>query len=229
MSAWRSKDEVDQAVGAMRSKGWSRNAIHEALVEGGLTYDQATDVVDGTSPTITVVPPLPRDPTVPPPLPADAGPVGIGGWLIVPMIVLLLAPIQQAIDLVGILRALGSPELADLDQRFPGMAQLALAHGLGIAALLVMLLVAGVLFFRKKRAAPRVIIALLVLHFLVTFGYQTWRGLIDHTEQFDANTLVIIPLVRLTGVNPAFISFVAAGIWSAYFMTSKRVKNTFVR
>lgn len=138
------------------------------------------------------------------------GPVGLGGWLIIPAIGLILAPIKTvAMTSIG-LRMLKSvrPELMS-DPRVVVM-------GVIDFVLIVATVVVASYFFEKRRVAVRAMIGLMVAVFFANLIQSILNA--DLLGAVDSNTF-----------TPALHAFVYAVIWCTYFTHSKRVKNTFVR
>lgn len=147
------------------------------------------------------------------------GPSGFGGWLLLPLLGVLLMPfalIFANVELVqSLLTVLNSPDEwskfhADLgDVMF--YETLVFVALQGVFVLLSLYL--AVLFLRKKRQTPKVFSALLVAHFAV-FVLDSWI----------ANEFTFVPEfwpLLLQQLLPMLI-------WVSYFKVSTRVKNTFV-
>jgi len=139
------------------------------------------------------------------------GPVGIGGWLILPTIGLIFTPIAQA------LAVLGAVALANLKTTpanlASGLNQLAVAN----AIYGVYILVAAFMFFAKKRMAPAMMIGAYLLAIGLTFFSQV---VVTHATQAasDPNSSIVV------FARPVLVAL----IWIPYFRMSKRVRNTFV-
>lgn len=160
--------------------------------------------------------PLQTD-VAPPPLPALRGAAltGIGGWLLVPAVGLVIAPIRMAVDIVQAFGLLG-------EYLREGPAAIATTDGafiIGVILVEIPLIAfqawVATLFFRKKRLLPNAMTALIITR-------VAWA---------------IIPLVAADmiagddGVGaPGYVAaaLIMAAIWIPYFRTSRRVKNTFV-
>ena len=135
-------------------------------------------------------------------------PAGIEGWLLLPAIGLVLAPIKGAVMLFITWRLvqLVQPELAR-DPRF-------WISGLLDGAVIVALLGVSIVFFKKRRAAVSAMIALMVA-LVVTDLVQA-----------------ALSAAMLKGAEPAqpvmpVRQFIYAAIWIPYFRRSARVRNTF--
>jgi len=156
---------------------------------------------------------------------ASDGPSGIGGWLILPLLGLIVTLFLTAMNIfVGImggaldftamwLRGEILPEYVDLAWLIP----LSIVLGL---ALLAFGIVCMMRFFQKHRSLPRLMIGFYA--FLVV------------SALFDAIIFYIYPVLLEDPSNPitafADVSRTALGvaIWSTYFCVSKRVRATFV-
>jgi hypothetical protein len=136
--------------------------------------------------------------------------VGIGGWLILPAIGLVISPVLGVIGL--------AVSLATLKARY---AEYSIPSLIVNAALVVWLCVISVQFFKKKRSLPRNIIQFMI-----------WRS-VASLLLFMLGILVVgstdeLFLLRLLRANNFIAQGIAAAIWIPYFMLSKRVRATFV-
>ena len=200
----------------LRLQRLSRNAILDVLMKDGLTLDEATDVVDGDLSVRLVRSEGRLSVLSAPPVRAPVGTdplFGLWGWLLLPAIQLVAAPFVLLRDLregLELIRALD--ESAAVPAGVRGLLVTAVALD---AALLALCLVTGWYFFRMKRAAPKLYIALVASGFLVVcimvYGAAALRGL----EGSDLRLL--------------FGRAVATAAWTAYFLLSTRVRNTFIR
>lgn len=134
---------------------------------------------------------------------------GIGGWLILPAIGMVLGPI---VGVVGLVFALGLYSRV-VQAGYGGVFAVELLVG---AVLLAFAIYVAVLFFRKQRKAPRMIIILLAAG-LGTDLFLLVVELAASAQVFAAESLK--QLVR---------DMIGAAIWIPYFRVSKRVKATFV-
>lgn len=137
-----------------------------------------------------------------------AEPSGIGGWLIIPAIGLILAPIKAAVTLF-----LGIITIQNFTPELTGDPRLWLI-GLIDAALIIACIVVAVLFFRERRIAVPAFIGLMAT-VVIAAAVQVALGISLFGEaDADAGKAILGPCVY-------------AAIWIPYFLLSKRVKNTF--
>lgn len=160
----------------------------------------------------------------PAPRPAPAGaPRGLRGWLILPMISVVLAPLRIGKDVFTTLPSYSASAWADLTvsggARYDALWAPYLLAELAANILLVAfsLLLIG-LFFRRRSSLPRVFIAFIATSFLL--------------HALDLAIVSMMP-VKEGAVTPAdWVVLVrelfSAAIWSCYFMQSSRVAATFV-
>lgn len=145
--------------------------------------------------------------------PAD-GPQGLGGWLILPMIGLVLSPILWAATIGIDALALVAP--ADPNNPDPPGLATILVIEIGIAALMFLLTIyAAILFFGKRSSLPGVMTLL--------YGSQVVVSIIMLV--MVSNVVDEVPADTYRDVTR---SVMAACIWIPYFRVSKRVRNTFV-
>ena len=154
----------------------------------------------------------------------DLEPVGIGDWLILPAIGLVISPIWQGIGLVRdiipslnptLLKSLSDPTSAGYSPLWlPGILFEALGNILIFA---LTLWLAYLFFFRKSALVPRLFVIWLASH--LVFQILDWlltRSLPIAAEQSG------------NGVSSSLGRAITnAAIWIPYFIWSTRVKNTF--
>jgi hypothetical protein len=134
---------------------------------------------------------------------------GIGGWLILPAIGLVLGPI---IGVIGLFASLGMYN----DVARAGYGGVYALELIVLFALLVFTIYAAIKFFGKMKDAPKIMIILYSISIfasLVLLDVELSAG----DEEFAVETRK--QLVR---------DIVTAAIWIPYFNVSKRVKATFV-
>ncbi len=161
-----------------------------------------------------------------PPLIGELPPPGLGGWLVLPAIGLVLRPLALLFNLRRVLNTYFdqriwitymSPESAAYHPATGGMIQFELAGNLSLIAFS---LLAAILFFQCRRSLPTVIIAMLATTPLFLLS--------DHLlcDQFEIGTSGGVNSQTLQNIYQAAG---AALLWIPYFLLSKRVKATFVR
>ncbi|TWT11680.1 DUF2569 domain-containing protein [Reyranella sp. CPCC 100927] len=148
-------------------------------------------------------------------------PSGIGGWLILPMLGLLVTPVRMAIEFylsfVPVLFSAQGWDYVSSPDRHAWFRPFIIAECVVNVALFVFTLWLIYLFFTKARRVPGLFITWLVATFL-------------------AQVADVVGAAGLLGSPPTGAdvrdlgrSLVSAIIWIPYFMVSKRVKNTFVQ
>lgn len=147
-------------------------------------------------------------------------PSGIGGWLALPALGFIIGIPKTTLEMSRDLQPIIQPATIDalLGPDVPvGMKLYMLAALGGSVVLYVALIVAAVLFFRKKRSAPGFIInfQFVSVGFLALIAF--WGMSIPELGEE--------PYAQI-GTTVAMA--ISAAIWIPYFMHSKRVKNTFV-
>ena len=139
----------------------------------------------------------------------------IGGWLVLVALGLVLTPIQLVAGISQDVTTLQKDNLVEGARPIIAVELLATVGMLGVT------LWAANSFFRRKRDAPRMMIILYALALasgvLEIALRQAILGLSEGRTSADAETLLdlVAPLIR-------------AAIWIPYFLSSKRVKETFV-
>jgi len=135
--------------------------------------------------------------------------VGIGGWLILPAIGLVLGGIMSV---VGLIACVGMFE-GVADAGYGGYFALSICVQIG---LLIFLLVAAIRFFGKKRSAPATMIGLMIANLVSSLLLMLFAFGMD-AEEF-----------AVADIKNFATGLVSSAIWIPYFLTSKRVKATFV-
>lgn len=142
---------------------------------------------------------------------AEKALTGIAGWLIFPALGLILRPFFYGVDLW--VWQVSLPE-----SKREAVASLVSFKGVADVVCIVAGLLVAIFFFGKRRPAPKLMIGLLLLQLAVSI-----------VEYLVADS---------TGwIAPSYMEGLAAGaglaalvcmIWIPYFMSSKRVRRTFV-
>lgn len=149
------------------------------------------------------------------------GPVGIGGWLILPMIGMFLSPAVTAWSLPESLSVLGSEYVFTTQQEFALRFEVVGNILVGMLAPIGLL----VLFVQRKRQFPPLFIAWQVINLILVLmgtwlAFNAFRAYFESPGNAFWNGETARPLVS---------AVFGAAIWSAYMLNSKRVRNTFVR
>ena len=154
----------------------------------------------------------------------DRGPVGIGGWLILPLIGLIFTPIAAVVSLwtqylpiftQGIYERLTDPAFQNYHPLWGPALILELIAQIIFAAGSIWALV---LLFRKSQLFPSVMIAFYALN-VAYLAADTWL----------ASQIPMLRAMNLGEIGGRLvIGLIAAAIWIPYMRISKRVKNTFV-
>lgn len=145
-------------------------------------------------------------------------PEGIGGWLLLPAIGIVLNPLSllyAAISEVRLLADLARFQGWGFWELFRGVNAYAKLSVLGSLALLVYSIVLAVQFFGKKAQAKKTFV-----YFLIALAaYRLLLLILAIVFSFEEMGTEIANLVGSLG---------AMAIWIPYFQRSKRVANTFV-
>jgi|LakMenEpi03Aug12_release.lakeMendotaPanAssembly.Ray.scaffolds.fasta_scaffold1375763_1 hypothetical protein len=154
----------------------------------------------------------------------DKTPIGIGGFLILPIIGLVITPIKSLLIVLSIhipiltkenWSRLTTPGTEDYHPLWAPVlvGELGLNIFFAIFAIIVL-----ILLFKKNRYLPKLIIIFYISN-LILMGIMF----------YIAN---LIPIVAQTpdpeSVGEITRAIIGATIWVPYFLISKRVKNTFV-
>jgi len=149
---------------------------------------------------------------------SDAGPVGLGGWLIL----IALHVIGAIVGTVGAITMMYLPLMADLasspNEYGPGVILLVAFELLVFLAFLIVEITELVFFFKKHRLFPKIYIGL-------SLAYIVWPLL-------DAGAYWLIfpdePVLDPETIEALVRAVLSAVIWISYMRHSKRVANTFV-
>lgn len=152
---------------------------------------------------------------------AGEGPKGLGGWLILPMIGLVLSPLRMGYQFITDLLPVFDPAVWNklTDAALPGyrpmLVPLIVFESVANVAMFAFTLAVMWFFFNKSRRTPRLFII--------------WLVLLALTQVIDSALASRVGLpVDNASLRDIIRSVAAAAIWIPYFLVSKRVKNTFV-
>jgi Protein of unknown function (DUF2569) len=157
--------------------------------------------------------------------PANDGPVGIGGWLLLPALGLIATPLVMAFgfykDLLPALtpdvwNAVTDPHSAAYNSLWGPLIVYEVLVNLALFIFTLWLLWR---FFTKSRRAPK----LFVIWLVAIAGTR----IVDHLLSYQIPTMADKPLDP-ADVRDLVRSIVGATIWIPYFLRSERVKNTFI-
>jgi hypothetical protein len=150
---------------------------------------------------------------------------GIGGWLIFPLLGLIITPIEGSFQMYNIYwqifakgywSSLTTPG-TEVYHAFFG--PLLIFEGFGNSLTLALSVVTLWFFLRKSRLLPRLMISLIIFNFVFVCG-----------DFFLSN---LVPAVAAQSDSQSTIELgqavIGTLIWIPYFLKSKRVKQTFVR
>ena len=148
------------------------------------------------------------------------GPVGLGGWLILPMLNMIASPVIGVIGLGDYLPLLAQDAGLAASQTLVIWFELISNVAIQLIAPFVLL----TLYFQKRRAFPTFFIGWLVINLIVTlldlvFAYNAFRA------YYDSPGAVFWDETTTQSVSRTVIG---AAIWIPYMLNSKRVQNTFV-
>jgi hypothetical protein len=148
---------------------------------------------------------------------------GLGGWLVLPAIGIVIRPIIALFGVFGCLAFFGAAETLIATIGLRSYQQLKPIVGFELLANMFMMgfcIYVAIQFFRKKSNAPKL--------YMISLFAQVIIVTIDALLM----NFLYAPVAGETGVNseaPTLgIAFVSAAIWTSYFTKSVRVKNTFV-
>jgi len=164
--------------------------------------------------------------------PDGAGPRGLGGWLILPLLGLIAVPLQAVLDVALVYVRVFEPGRAwelftnESSASFiPMWATLVTVDVFMNVAFSFLAVVALLLMFRHSRKLPRVMIALYLLSAVYLVANAGFFSAVGMGPSLAALQPPVFP-ARLPEVLGAAVS---ALVGVPYFCISKRVKNTFVK
>jgi hypothetical protein len=151
-------------------------------------------------------------------------PKGIGGWLILPLLGLILSPLIKIYMIYEDLWPIFSSDYwEDLtsptsELYHPLWTRVLIYEVAGNLTIFLLGLAALVSFLKKSRKAPRLVIMWLLLALVFVAADYYFRGYIPGAVQ-EYDNILSSELLR---------AGIPAAIWIPYFLISKRVKATFV-
>lgn len=152
---------------------------------------------------------------------------GIGGWLILVALGLVLVPFMLLHAMWEDVGSLMSANRALVDLRIPGLSAL-IVFVLFVNSILLLGLVALIVpFFREQRRFPRLYQLWLGFSLVARLAEYTLSYRIGAQSGWEGAPQVIEDLHAKLGAA-AWQAALAAIVWIAYFETSRRVKATFV-
>ncbi len=139
-------------------------------------------------------------------------PTGIGGWLILPAIGIVVAPVQFTLNILDYF-----PKFELLQ---PGtlVHLMTTAEILGWVGFAILATMTAVRFFTYRKSAPTLYRALLLGQLLFVVGAYWAAAILFDAPIFDVDAGFAIGML-----------LAACAIWIPYFLYSVRVRNTFVR
>lgn len=166
---------------------------------------------------------IPEPPPTPPAALADNEPRGLGGWLILVMIGLILSPIKIGILIGSIVFPLfqgGTWEVLTTpgsEHYHPLWAPLLIFEFTINGTLILAGVALLVLFFTKSRRFPRMFILYVAVTLIFQIADYVLGEQIPAVAAESAESTVEIARTVITAI-----------IWVPYMLVSKRVKNTFI-
>ncbi len=140
-----------------------------------------------------------------------SGPSGIGGWLILPAIGIVVAPVQFAMNIMDYFPRF---ELLQPGTLLHTMTMVEILAWIGFAILAT---TTAVQFFTRRKNAPKLYRALLVGQLLFVVAAYWAAAILFDAPLFDVDAGFAIGML-----------LAACAIWIPYFLYSARVRNTFV-
>jgi hypothetical protein len=154
----------------------------------------------------------------------NTGPVGLGGWLILVGIGLVLGPLRQIVVLFTTFMPIFTNGTWDRltnpasDKYMPAFGPFLISELVVNLLFIAAMIAAAYHFFIKSRRFPKMYIALMSINLVFIIGDAfVGKAVMNLDKAFDGATAV--ELGR---------SLVAAVVWIPYMLFSDRVSNTFV-
>lgn len=155
-------------------------------------------------------------------------PEGIGGWLVLVAIGLVITPILLMQILWRDFHFLRIPTRLLIGMRVPGLPTLLALEFFNNAVMLAGLAFLVVLFFREKRQFPRLYELWLGYAVVARVTELTLSFRLGAESSWEGAAKVVADLHSKLGIS-VLQSVVAAIVWIGYFEVSKRAKATFIR
>lgn len=144
---------------------------------------------------------------------------GIGGWLILVAISLVITAIRFVIDLMSWCSSVFSSDSMEViaDGDYPFLLPFLVFEGVTNLLFFIAYIYLNIQFFTKNYRTPKLFTMILLGNLAFIVVDAIFAGLIFDEPMFDGETA--IDLIRLV---------IYCAIWIPYFAVSIRVKNTFV-
>jgi hypothetical protein len=165
--------------------------------------------------------------------PLDDAPSGIGGWLVLGTLSLILTGLLSIIKAIVGLAFSTSP--AWLKVTTPGSAfhepswkPLVAFDGVARCVLFVACILLTVSLFQKRRGLPRLVASLYAVNLVVAIVAVVSAAIVEPallSAGFSPDAGASIGITAFALVRAT----IAAGVWIPYFLVSRRVKNTFTK
>jgi hypothetical protein len=138
---------------------------------------------------------------------------GIGGWLILVGIALLLMPISDVVRIYSDLGTFYGGGFGQMLSDHPGATKLMVFQIVADTIFFICLVVLNYLFYRKNKKFPRLMIVFLCVHAIYILLRSHASDVMLGTHDFSASAASVTA---------------GASIWISYLVGSKRVKATFI-
>lgn len=143
---------------------------------------------------------------------------GIGGWLILVLIGLIITPIKMIISFINdFIPLLDSMSMLDA---FPNLQTMIYFETIGNGAFGVFAVVLLFIMLNKDARFPKLMIIFYVSNLIFVLGDAIYVSQMPELEQFVDSTDSLKEISR---------AIVSTAIWVPYMRISTRVKNTFVK
>lgn len=155
---------------------------------------------------------------------AQPSPIGIGGWLLLPALAMVVSPIRIAYDFYQTFDPILKPSVWILLLRpgtpfhNPPLAALFTWEIIANAALFVFTVWLAFLFFKKRKNVPKLYVYWLLLGCVLQIADLFFSSLVP----------IVASQNHASSFNELAKAAIGAAIWMPYFLRSKRVRNTFV-